>query len=290
MLVRLFEDRNADGRQQNDEPGLPGLVVRVNGQTETSDALGMIETTAVEGRNTIELELGAAADLVVEEAARSITVPAVRLFETTIAVRPAGRLSGTIRLERNGGRPMAGIRFTATRGNASFEALSDEEGAFRFGILPVGMYSVAVDRSTLPEEVTLISPEAIQIEVGRGERREVEFRARRMSARERLLGAALPAPPPRDDRAQRLARAVALAQEGRFRDAHEAFQTVMPLTASENSERYSYAFVLYELGEYGAAKRELRLALPHIEITPEVERYRMKIEGAIEWKGEPGKP
>ena len=37
-----------------------------------------------------------------------------------------------------------------------------------------------------------------------------------------------------------------------------------------------------ENGRYAESKRELQAALPFIEVTPDVQRYRVKIEGAIE--------
>jgi hypothetical protein len=50
----------------------------------------------------------------------------------------------------------------------------------------------------------------------------------------------------------------------------------------EERYHYSYAVALYETGRYGDAKRELAAALPYIAVTPDVARYRAKIEGAIE--------
>ncbi|HEX6159609.1 MAG TPA: hypothetical protein VF111_05545 [Thermoanaerobaculia bacterium] len=53
------------------------------------------------------------------------------------------------------------------------------------------------------------------------------------------------------------------------------------LQLSERPYRYYIAVALYETGDYAGAKRELLAALPHIELTPDVERYRAKILGAI---------
>ena len=52
--------------------------------------------------------------------------------------------------------------------------------------------------------------------------------------------------------------------------------------AGEEQYHYYYAVALYENGRYTESKRELMAALPFIEVTPDVERYRVKIEGAIE--------
>jgi tetratricopeptide (TPR) repeat protein len=50
--------------------------------------------------------------------------------------------------------------------------------------------------------------------------------------------------------------------------------------SNEQPYRYYYAVALYETGEHAAAKRELALALPAIEVTPDVAAYRAKIEAA----------
>jgi len=67
-----------------------------------------------------------------------------------------------------------------------------------------------------------------------------------------------------------------------FGAAARAFQRASPLARGEERYHYYYAVALYESGRYRDAKRELAAALPHIEMTPDVARYRAKIEGAIE--------
>jgi len=67
-----------------------------------------------------------------------------------------------------------------------------------------------------------------------------------------------------------------------FRDTTAAFDRVGSFKKGEEPYRYYFAVALYETGHYNAAKRELASALPNIAITPEVERYRVRIEGAIE--------
>lgn len=67
-----------------------------------------------------------------------------------------------------------------------------------------------------------------------------------------------------------------------FRGAARAFTRAGTFKQGEEPYRYYLAVSLYESGQYAAAKRELAAALPFIERTPDVERYRAKIEGAIE--------
>ena len=67
-----------------------------------------------------------------------------------------------------------------------------------------------------------------------------------------------------------------------FAGTIRAFERGGTIGSGEEQYHYYYAVALYESGRYGQAKREMAAALPFIEVTPDVARYRMKIEGAIE--------
>lgn len=65
-----------------------------------------------------------------------------------------------------------------------------------------------------------------------------------------------------------------------FAAATRAFARVGTFEKGEEGDRYYYAVALFETGQHAAAKRELAAALPHIEITSDVEQYRTKIQEA----------
>jgi tetratricopeptide (TPR) repeat protein len=67
-----------------------------------------------------------------------------------------------------------------------------------------------------------------------------------------------------------------------FAGAMRAFQRAGTIVRGEERYHYYYAVALYESGRYADAKRELSAALPYIEVTADITRYRAKIEGAIE--------
>lgn len=67
-----------------------------------------------------------------------------------------------------------------------------------------------------------------------------------------------------------------------FAGALQAFDRLGPLRAGEEPYQYYVAVANYETGNYAAAKRALDAALPYIEVTPDVARYRTKIDGALE--------
>jgi tetratricopeptide (TPR) repeat protein len=67
-----------------------------------------------------------------------------------------------------------------------------------------------------------------------------------------------------------------------FADSLRAFERGGGLRKGEEPYHFYMAVALYETGRYDDAKRELAAALPYIEVTPDVARYRAKIEGAID--------
>jgi tetratricopeptide (TPR) repeat protein len=60
--------------------------------------------------------------------------------------------------------------------------------------------------------------------------------------------------------------------------ALRAFEKLGTFARGEEDLRYYKAVALYETGRYAEAKKELECALPFIELTDEVNRYRDKIE------------
>jgi tetratricopeptide (TPR) repeat protein len=66
-----------------------------------------------------------------------------------------------------------------------------------------------------------------------------------------------------------------------FSSALTAFNRVGTLRRGEEAYRYYIAVAFYETGDVARAKKELAAALPYIEVTPDVARYRTKIEGSL---------
>jgi len=66
-----------------------------------------------------------------------------------------------------------------------------------------------------------------------------------------------------------------------FANSLTAFTRLGTLRKGEEPYRYYIAVAAYETGDYARAKKELAAALPYIEVTPDVARYRTKIEGAM---------
>jgi hypothetical protein len=72
--------------------------------------------------------------------------------------------------------------------------------------------------------------------------------------------------------------ATGLYRTGDFTDALRAFQRLGTFGRGEEDLRYYKAVALYEIGRYDEAKKELACALPYLQMSDEVLRYRAKIE------------
>ncbi len=75
------------------------------------------------------------------------------------------------------------------------------------------------------------------------------------------------------------ASAVGLYRTGDYSDAVSAFKRLGTFARGEEDLRYYYAVSLFEIGRFDDAKHELSCALPYIQATADVERYREMIEG-----------
>jgi hypothetical protein len=72
--------------------------------------------------------------------------------------------------------------------------------------------------------------------------------------------------------------AVGMYRTGAFRNSAAAFKRLGLFAKGEEDLRYYNAVALYEIGKYQEAKKELACALPYIQLTEDVSRYRAKIE------------
>jgi Flp pilus assembly protein TadD len=89
-------------------------------------------------------------------------------------------------------------------------------------------------------------------------------------------------------RATIAAAARGLYRLGAYADAVEAFRNLGSFARGEEDLRYYNAVSLFETGHYDEARRELACALPYIQITSDVARYRDKIQKMANPKSSPG--
>ena len=72
--------------------------------------------------------------------------------------------------------------------------------------------------------------------------------------------------------------AIGLYRTGAFKSAVDAFRRLGTFNKGEEDLRYYHAVALFETGHYKDAQKELACALPFIQVTDDVTRYRVKIE------------
>src|SRR5436190_1585906 len=72
--------------------------------------------------------------------------------------------------------------------------------------------------------------------------------------------------------------ATGLYRTADYADAVRGFAKLGAFARGEEDLRFYNAVSLYETGRYGEAKHELACALPYINVTADVDRYRAKIE------------
>jgi outer membrane biosynthesis protein TonB len=82
------------------------------------------------------------------------------------------------------------------------------------------------------------------------------------------------------EQALRIAEGLYRARD--FANVLRAFDRAGALRKGEEPYRFYLAVAYYETGKFAAAKKELASALNYIELTPDVARYREKIEGAAD--------
>jgi tetratricopeptide (TPR) repeat protein len=77
------------------------------------------------------------------------------------------------------------------------------------------------------------------------------------------------------------AAAAGLYRVGAYDDAVAAFKRLGAFARGEEDLRYYDAVSLYETGNYQEARKQLACALPYVQVTDDVARYRTKIEQSI---------
>jgi hypothetical protein len=98
----------------------------------------------------------------------------------------------------------------------------------------------------------------------------------RLADANRLYAAVVDAPNASRDAA--VNAATGLYRTADYADAVRGFAKLGTFARGEEDLRYYNAVSLYEMGRYAEAKHELACALPYISVTPDVDRYRAKIE------------
>ncbi|QLG13011.1 hypothetical protein HLB42_18970 (plasmid) [Deinococcus sp. D7000] len=153
----LYRDTNLNGKRDDGEAGLSGVTVQVGGASAVSDAQGRYSVRAPVGGFPLTFPAGLPATV---EALNppDVTVIENGRVEQDVAFAPVGNLEVLVfdDTNRNGTPdpgelpiPYAGVSLS---GPAVRAVQADSRGYARLGTLPPGVYTVALNPASLPED------------------------------------------------------------------------------------------------------------------------------------------
>lgn len=154
----MYVDRNGNGSQDPDEPGVEGVVLRIDGKTAAiSDQQGAAAVDGVRaGEVTVTLDdLTVPVHLVPAEPVQRAQVAAAQTSTVSFAFVPAAVVAGVVFHDENGN----GVRDEGERAvpgvvvrlaGSEVVRTTDGAGVFVFDHLPPGTHAVMVDARSLP--------------------------------------------------------------------------------------------------------------------------------------------
>ena len=191
MSGLIFEDTNGNGVWDNSETGVSGIsitLIDANGDshtTQTDNEGKYTFSNIVVGTATITIDentLPANAELTVGENPSEITIKADGDSTSDIdgytITMPTGALTGSVINDLNhngqidnGESGIAGITVIITDADGEeHSVITDANGNYSIGDLPVGTATVTIDRTTLPQNAVLTigeDPNSVEVVAGR---------------------------------------------------------------------------------------------------------------------------
>jgi hypothetical protein len=157
LAAVMFVDRNGNGLRDADEPGVGGVVLRINDKTAAvSDHEGSASVSGVlAGEVSAALDEDTVpANLVSLQPNQTVRVAATQTTQASFALAPAAAISGVVFLDQNNN----GLRDRGERGIAGamlrllgtdIFRTSDVDGSFEFAHLAPGEYTLVVDQRAI---------------------------------------------------------------------------------------------------------------------------------------------
>ena len=182
----VFIDEDGDGERDPGEPGVPGLILSIDGTEVRSN-------TGREGFFRFPPLLPGRYELVIENLpvglAPAIPLPVEieleegEVLQLELPLRRVAAIVGVVfddadrdGVRDRGERGLPGVR-VVLEGVSEMEIFTDPEGGFAFTELLPGRYLVWLDVATLPERYEPTTPTEVEVQLEPGEVAEVEFGA-----------------------------------------------------------------------------------------------------------------
>jgi nucleoid-associated protein YgaU len=176
----VFNDLDQDGVQADQEPGVAGVTVLLDGRVQRQvDPQGRFEFKNVPvGLHTVELDsisLPASFDA---ETSGKMTVRVTKRVSTSVHIPllQLGRIVGKVVLvdeigknvEENAEAEKPGQNIIILLNEAKKVTFTDPDGEFEFSNIPSGEYRVRIDPGTIPEFSSIVSDEVLSVKLQPG--------------------------------------------------------------------------------------------------------------------------
>ena len=179
---RIFEDRNRDGLRQEDEPGIPGIEVAIDGDSRApvvTDVDGVYRCFLLPGRHSLRLLPASVPTTYTLDGvgpAELEVLPDRMTRRDFPLVRRVASVQGLVFDDRRG-TGMSGVKIHLEPGRFTY---TDENGTFRFEALPAGEYELRIDVESLPFGYRAVGVEVKRFRVdASGGRRRFTFHVTR---------------------------------------------------------------------------------------------------------------
>jgi hypothetical protein len=277
-----------------------GIVVQPTLAQQRAEMMNLIEERVAAARAEIEKsanERVAAAQREANERVEAERAAALKRADERVAAETAAAqraAAARIAAELAAAEKLAEERIAAARAKsesdtaakiAAVRAEADKAAEAKIAVERAAMQRISEERIAVERAAAEKSAQE-RVAAAEGERRRALLASLREAETLAIAGqlpeanriyAAL-AQSPTSTREAIAAAATGLYRTGAFQEAVRAFTRLGKLAKGEDDLRYYYAVSLYEIGKYAEAKQELSAALPNLQRTDDVERYRTKIE------------
>jgi hypothetical protein len=174
----VYLDRNQNGRQDRDEPGLPGIrVVTTTGQAALTDAKGWYAMPNIRnGRATLKLDLAtvSAEYNIIGQYEKSLPLGGWRRPRADFPLSALGGVKGRVFFDRNKNgsfdaddHGVSGVMLMLMP--SGLTAVSNGGGAFRFSNVPTGDQQLTIDTVSAPAEYEPLTSGPVRVIVRQGE-------------------------------------------------------------------------------------------------------------------------
>lgn len=173
----VFLDRNQNGKQDRDEPGMPGIRVTANGGQALTDARGWYAIPNIRNGSTnvrLDLSTVSAEYNIIGQYEKTVALGGWRRPRADFPLSALGGLRGRVFYDRNkNGRfdpddhGVSGVLVMLMP--SGLTAISNGGGTFRFSNVPIGDQQLIIDTVSAPVEYEPLSPGPVTITVRQGE-------------------------------------------------------------------------------------------------------------------------